>query len=108
MQRSRLSKGGLIVSIGWLLSACAVVGGVSFAMLWLSIWTGGIARAYPSEAVYFVSWLLLGVGGIVSSLGVRILHRPVLLLFPLASVVVMLITLLSLPCFPIERCLVTP
>jgi len=102
----KLSNGALITTIGWMVSSTAMVGALAFVMVWQSTFNfGGV---YPPELVYFLLWPLLAFGAIITYSGARTIHRPILLLFPLASVAIMLITLQYMPCFPIERCLVVP
>ena len=100
------SSGALFTTIGWILCATAVLGAFVFAMVWQSVFSfGGV---YPPELVYFLLWPLLALGALIAYHGAKMLHRPILLLFPLASAIIILTTLLYMPCFPIERCLVVP
>jgi hypothetical protein len=102
----KLGTGALITTIGWMVSATAMVGAFAFAMVWQSAFNlGGV---YPPQLVYFLLWPLLALGAIIAYHGAKTLHRPILLLFPLASAVLMLTTLQYMSCFPNERCLVVP
>ncbi len=94
----KFSNGALFTTIGWLLSADAVLGAFAFIMVRLSVEEFG--GRYPPGFIYFLMWPLLIAGAFVSYHGARLLHRWLVLLFPLAGAVILLFTLRYVICIP--------
>ena len=98
------SNGVLFTTIGWLLSADAVVG--AFAFLTVRISVGEFGGQYPPDLVYFLMWPLLLAGVFVSYHGSLLLRKRTVLLFPLAGIGVMIYMLQFMTCVPWLQCVV--
>ena len=104
----KLSSGALFTSIGWLLTADAVLGAFAFIAVWQSVAEFG--GRYPPALIYFLMFPLLAAGGSLTFYGARLLRQPrgtLVLLFPTAAAILLLSMLQFLACVPWTQC-VTP
>ena len=104
----KFSSGALFTTIGWLLTADALLGAFAFVAVWRSVAEFG--GQYPSGLVYLLMFPLLAVGGFVTFYGARLLRRLrgiLVLLFPVAAAVLMLSMLQFFTCVPWTQC-ITP
>lgn len=97
-----LSRGVLFTTIGWFLSADAVLGAFAFLIVRMSV--GDFGGRYPPDLIFFLMWPLLLAGVFVSYHGSLLLHKRVVLAFPLAGIVVMFYMLRYMTCVPWMQC----
>jgi len=98
MHSLRLSRGVLFTTIGWFLSADAILGAFAFLMVRMSV--GEFGGRYPPDLIFFLIWPLLFAGVFVSYHGSLLLHKRTVLLFPFAGIGILLYMLQYLTCVP--------
>jgi len=102
MHSLRLSRGVLFTAIGWFLSADAILGAFAFLMVRMSV--GEFGGRYPPDLIFFLIWPLLLAGVFVSYHGSLLLHKRIVLAFPLAGIVVMFYMFQYMTCVPWMQC----
>ena len=102
MHSLRLSRGVLFTAIGWFLSADAILGAFAFLMVRMSV--GEFGGRYPPDLIFFLMWPLLLAGVFVSYHGSLLLHKRIVLAFPLAGIVVMFYMFQYMTCVPWMQC----
>ncbi len=102
----RPSVGAMFTTIGLLVTTDALVGAIVFTAVWQSVAQFG--GRYPPDLLYFLMFPVLVAGGAVTLYGVRLMKSPaskLVLLFPAASLVVMLLSIQLIGfCLPWVQC----
>ena len=83
MPALKLSSGAVFTTIGWLLTADALLGALAFVAVWQSVAEFG--GRFPPDVIYILMFPLLATGGLVTLHGARFLPRSIgamALLFP--------------------------
>ncbi len=101
----RLSNGALFTTIGWLLTADAVIGAFAFLAVWESVSEFG--GRFPPSIIFFLMFPILAIGGFVTYYGARqssTRNSGLALIFPVIALIAMLSMLQVLTCVPWELC----
>ncbi len=101
----KLTSGQLFTTIGWLLTADAIIGAFSFIAVWQSVEEFG--GRFPPYIIYLLMFPLVVTGGFVTFYGARQVRRrngALAMLFPFAAIIMMLVMLQLLACVPWALC----
>ncbi len=86
----RLTSAALFTTIGWLLTANALIGAFAFLAVWQSVSEFG--GQFPPSIIFFMMFPILAVGGFVTYYGARESRRNSILamIFPVVALIAIL------------------
>ncbi len=101
----RLTSAALFNTIGWLVTADALIGAFAFVAVWQSVSEFG--GQFPPSIIFFMMFPILAMGGFVTYYGARQSSRQnsiLALIFPLVALVAIISMLPVLTCVPWALC----